>query len=114
MGWLIHKTVAKKPNWIVDIGDPFSFNTTTPINDFNKFGKLNTRFERSLLKNATSISVTTCKTREDYINFLPGIESKIFEIPPLIPKAQNPIEPNLKNLLNDNNQKSSVKQDEAG
>ena len=85
VGWLIRKTIDERLKWIVDIGDPYSFNTTTPINDFNKFGKLNISFEKSLLSNASVISVTTEKTKEDYIEFLPSISNNIVVIPPLIP-----------------------------
>ncbi len=85
VGSLIHKHNGKNIPWLVDIGDPFSFNKLTPINDFKKFSKKNQKFERSLLKDANAITVTTEETKKDYIQFFPAVESKIVVIPPLIP-----------------------------
>ena len=104
VGWFIKKYLIKKNiNWIVDIGDPFSFNTITPINNFKIFSKLNSSFERSMLRKADSISVTTARTKEEYVKFTPGVKEKIFVISPMIP--QN----NHNNFNLDNYSKSKMK-----
>lgn len=104
VGSLIHKTIAKNIPWIVDIGDPFSFNKLTQINDFKKFGSRNQKFEQHLLNDASVLTVTTKETKEDYLNSFSAIESKIIVIPPLIP-PRNKVEINSTHLGLVNNQK---------
>jgi glycosyltransferase involved in cell wall biosynthesis len=85
VGSLLHRTIGKNIPWLVDIGDPFSFNKLTQINDFKKYGKTNYKFETKLLRDASVLSVTTQETKNDYLNLFPAAESKIIVIPPIIP-----------------------------
>lgn len=89
VGSFIHKGIGKNIPWLVDIGDPFSFNKTTPINDFKKFAQKNKNFEQNLLRDASIVTVTTEETKADYIHFFSVTESKIIVIPPLIPTKKN-------------------------
>ena len=84
VGWIINQWFAKKLPWIVDIGDPFSFNLLTPINDFKRFSKLNHRFESNMLHRASYVTVTTEKTKIEYERQFSINQQKIRVIPPLI------------------------------
>ena len=108
VGSLLHKTVGKRIPWLVDIGDPFSFNKLTQINDFKKYGKLNHKFETNLLRDASILSVTTQETKNDYLKLYPAAESKIVVIPPIIPtKSEAPLD--LIDIgLSDNSKKNLI------
>lgn len=70
-------------NWIVDIGDPFSFLVEAPKNNHRLYKKINFAAERSILNGANAISVTVEATRQKYISNFKQIEEKIKVIPPL-------------------------------
>jgi hypothetical protein len=81
--------------WLVDIGDPFSFMTETPVNNTVLFRSLNARSESSVLALADAITVTTEGTRQEYWRCFRAIEkSKIKVVPPLFspPKITNSLE----------------------
>jgi hypothetical protein len=70
--------------WIVDIGDPFSFMTETPVNNYKLFHSLNARSESRVLQMADAITVTTEGTKREYLkHFSALISKKIVAIPPL-------------------------------
>ncbi len=70
--------------WVMDIGDPFSFMTATPVNNTALFRGLNTRSESSVLASADAVAVTTEETRLEYLKYFPKIEqSKMAVVPPL-------------------------------
>ena len=69
--------------WVVDIGDPFSFMSETPVNNHRLFGRLNYRVESKVLKNADFVSVTTKETKTEYLKYFPNMPaSKMTVIPP--------------------------------
>jgi len=71
-------------HWIVDIGDPFSFTKTPPINNLKLYSKINSLSEAKVLITADAISVTTQETKDNYLNHFPKIDKdKIQVIPPL-------------------------------
>jgi glycosyltransferase involved in cell wall biosynthesis len=91
VGWQLKKQFPYI-KWIVDVGDPFSFQEFEPINNPQFYKKINYLFERQAFRQADGISVTTKKTLEKYVELFPEIENKIEIIPPLIsiyPKYQD-------------------------
>jgi hypothetical protein len=76
--------------WVVDIGDPFSFMSETPLNNAALFQSLNFRSESSVLHMADAIAVTTEGTRGEYLKCFPGLgPEKIVVIPPLFSPTKN-------------------------
>jgi hypothetical protein len=70
--------------WIVDIGDPFSFMTETPVNNTRLFRSINSRSESLVLQMADAIAVTTQGTKLEYLKCFPGLmQEKIVVVPPL-------------------------------
>jgi glycosyltransferase involved in cell wall biosynthesis len=70
--------------WVVDIGDPFSFMTKTPLNNHKLFKNLNARSESQVLQIADAVTVTTEGTKYEYLkHFSSLISRKIIVIPPL-------------------------------
>ncbi len=85
-GHVVGRYLQKKykvPYWLVDIGDPFCFVETTPLNNAKLYRKLNTQFERSVFNEANGISVTTAGTAKIYTDLFPESGSKIHVIPPV-------------------------------
>ena len=74
-------------NWLVDIGDPFSFEDVEPPNNRMLYSRLNKRIEQTVFRNADGISVTTQNTQEKYAELFGDYESKIHVIPPLLSKT---------------------------
>ena len=75
--------------WVVDIGDPFSFMTETPVNNTKLFKALNTRSESLVLHMADAVAVTTEGTRLEYLKCFSTIgQSKIVVLPPLFAAPQ--------------------------
>jgi hypothetical protein len=82
VGWSLQKKYPIR--WVVDIGDPFSFMTETPVNNHGIFNRLNYYSEERILQKADAISVTTDQTKTEYCKYFPSIaSSKISVIPPL-------------------------------
>jgi hypothetical protein len=70
--------------WIVDIGDPFSFMSETPVNNHRLYSGLNYRAESEVLNHADAVAVTTDATKSQYIKCFPDlVANKISVIPPL-------------------------------
>jgi hypothetical protein len=70
--------------WIVDIGDPFSFMSETPVNNHRLYSRLNYRVESEVLNHADAIAVTTDATKTQYLKHFPDLgANKISVIPPL-------------------------------
>lgn len=82
-----YRTFTNAPascNWILDLGDPFSFMEQAPPNNFRLYCKLNRWFERRAFNRAGAISVTNEATRVLYAQLYPESASKITVIPPLL------------------------------
>lgn len=71
-------------NWLVDIGDPFSFREDCPGNNLRLYRRLNYRLESQIFRLADSISVTTDSTRRIFAELHYGSAAKIKVIPPLM------------------------------
>ncbi|MFH1983060.1 MAG: glycosyltransferase [Pseudomonadota bacterium] len=71
------------PCWIVDIGDPFCFVETTPLNNPKLYPRINARVERKVFAAADTVSVTTDGTAAIYATLFPESRSKIKVIPPV-------------------------------
>ena len=70
--------------WLVDIGDPFSFMTETPVNNTTLFRGINARSESLVMELADAVAVTTEETRQEYLKCFATIgQSKIAVVPPL-------------------------------
>jgi len=79
-------------HWLVDIGDPFSFMTKTPVNNTALFRSLNVRSESSVLALADAVAVTTEGTRQEYLKCFPKMEqTKIAVVPPLFALPTSPV-----------------------
>ena len=92
VGWRIKKD---RPglNWLVDIGDPFCFMDTTPVNNRLLYKRLNYRVERSVLGSSNAIAVTTRPTLERYLDLFPELTDRMHVIPPLAPPVGPSSEP---------------------
>jgi glycosyltransferase involved in cell wall biosynthesis len=71
-------------DWIIDLGDPFSFLVESPPNNQFLYARLNARFERAAFRAAHAVAVTTRRTAERYGAVFPESASKISVIPPLL------------------------------
>lgn len=71
--------------WIVDIGDPFSFLTETPMNDLSRFGERNVRSEAEVLAAADAVAVTCEPCRQEYALRFPESAEKLKVIGPMLP-----------------------------
>ena len=70
--------------WLVDVGDPFCFMDTTPVNNHILYKRLNYRAEKQVFQSANWITVTNDKTAELYKTIFPESSHKIKVIPPLL------------------------------
>jgi glycosyltransferase involved in cell wall biosynthesis len=70
--------------WLVDIGDPFAFETGTPPNNESLYRGLNYRAERGVLGEADEVSVTTAGTAERYVQAFPETAGRIHVVPPIV------------------------------
>jgi hypothetical protein len=86
-GMLIRRGAMRSIPWIADIGDPFSFNTTTPSNNYLLYMGLNFLFEGRLFRRVAGAAVSTERTRNLYCRYFPGARDKFVVIPPMIPSA---------------------------
>lgn len=83
---LIGRTLKKRHpqlNWLVDLGDPFSFREDNATNNFDLYQQRNLRIERDVFSLADSVTVTTESTRVRYCELFPGSADKIQVIGPL-------------------------------
>jgi len=90
---LVGLTVRKKfpgTRWIVDIGDPFSFLTETPMNDLSRFGERNVQSEAEVLAAADAVTVTCEPCREEYARQFPEAAGKLKVIGPMLPPIEFP------------------------
>jgi len=74
-------------NWLVDIGDPFSFRRDHPANNHTLYKSLNYRTERRIFEMADKISVTTESTRHKYAELFSSAAGKIKVIGPMMSKT---------------------------
>lgn len=74
----------RKVSWLVDIGDPFCLMDDPAPNNIALYRQLSQRVDRSVLREAEVISVTTLGTRDAYARLFPESAEKIHVIPPLL------------------------------
>jgi hypothetical protein len=70
--------------WLVDIGDPFSFEESTPPNNFRIYRRLNHLLESKVFGKAAHITVTNSMTRDKYAELFPRSSGRISVINPVI------------------------------
>jgi len=70
--------------WTVDIGDPFCFAESVPINNYRLFKKLNYFSEKKVFEYADSISLTNCFALDRYAKIFSKCKGKLYVIPPLL------------------------------
>jgi len=70
--------------WLVDVGDPFSFETAIPPNNRCLYEDINRTVERKVFAVADCVAVTTAETQNRYAELFPESKSKIVVIPPLL------------------------------
>lgn len=76
------KAIRRNAHWIMDVGDPFSFDDGVPQNNLKLYRRLNRLVERKLFKAADAVAVTTELTRERYADLFPESAHKVRVIPP--------------------------------
>jgi glycosyltransferase involved in cell wall biosynthesis len=76
------KKVHSELNWVVDIGDPFSFRLDNPTNNHALYKQLNFRKEAGVFRFSNAVTVTTTNTLKKYADLFPESASKISVIPP--------------------------------
>lgn len=76
--------------WVVDIGDPFSFDLGAPPNNMRLYRRLNRRVERDVFARARAVTVTTEPTRREYARMFPQSAGKLSVIPPLLSLQTSP------------------------
>ncbi len=87
VGMLIRRGAMRSIPWIADIGDPFSFNTTTPSNNYLLYAGLNFLFEGKLFRRVAGAVVSTERTRQLYCRYFRRACGKFVVIPPMIPST---------------------------
>jgi glycosyltransferase involved in cell wall biosynthesis len=70
--------------WLIDLGDPFSFQVENPPNNRFLYAGLNARFERAAFHAARAVAVTNQRTAARYGAEFPESAAKISVIPPLL------------------------------
>ncbi len=70
--------------WLVDVGDPFCFMDTTPVNNHMLYKRFNYKAEKQVFQSANWITVTNDKTADLYKTIFPESSHKIKVIPPLL------------------------------
>jgi hypothetical protein len=83
VGLRVHAALSSS-QWLVDIGDPFSFLELSSANNRRLYSWLNVRTEHHIFRQAHAISVTTEPTRQLYTMRFPDTAPKIHVIPPLL------------------------------
>lgn len=78
--------------WLVDIGDPFSVQEKTPVNNPRLYRRLNRRAEGGVLSAARAVVVTAPSVRERYAAAFPAAAAKIAVIPPLWAPPADPVD----------------------
>lgn len=76
--------------WVVDIGDPFSLDSTVPSNNVRLYRRLNRRIDRRVLEVCDAISVTVEGCKASLIDEFSLDSGKIKVIPPLFSLSQTP------------------------
>ncbi len=70
--------------WLVDAGDPFSFQDVTPVNNTRMHGRRNESAEREVLSRADAVAVTNPAAMTEYAARFPESAGKIHVVPPLL------------------------------
>lgn len=81
------KKALPELRWVVDIGDPFSIDTTVPSNNHRLYRRLNRRAEAAVLNKCDAISVTVEGCRKIFMDDFAIGPDKIRVIPPLLSLA---------------------------
>ncbi len=71
--------------WLTDIGDPFSFLTETPPNNFRLHAARNHAAEEHVLRHCAAVAVTCQGAADVYAERFAGCKNKLHVIPPLLP-----------------------------
>lgn len=83
--------------WIIDIGDPFSFDYTQNVNNTYLYNKLNIRYERYIFNLSNAVTVTNMDTKIKYINTLKLDTEIINVIGPMLSIDYNQLSENAGN-----------------
>ncbi len=79
--------------WLVDIGDPFSFEESTPPNNHRIYRRLNHLLESKVFKRAAHITVTNAMTRDKYAELFQRSSGRISVIHPVISPPDPGLQP---------------------
>jgi hypothetical protein len=71
-------------SWIVDVGDPFSIQDVTPVNNPFLYRRLNFRTEEKVFALARAVAVTNDSMLREYVERFPECADRIRVIPPLL------------------------------
>ena len=83
VGLRMKKDLPATP-WLADVGDPFSFQDVTPVNNARLHGGRNVSAEREVLSRADAVAVTNPAARTEYAARFPESAGKIHVVPPLL------------------------------
>jgi len=86
-GHLVGKQLKKdfsEVTWLADVGDPFSFQDATPVNNVGLYGCRNVSAEREVFSRADAVTVTNPAVMEEYAARFPESAGKVCVIPPLL------------------------------
>jgi hypothetical protein len=83
VGKAVRKVAPELP-WLVDVGDPFSFELGAPPNNMRLYRGVNRRAEETVFAQADAVTVTTGATLREYARLFPASAGKLSVIPPLL------------------------------
>lgn len=86
VGMALLSRLPRRPSWLLDLGDPFSFADEAPPNNYRLYRGLNHKVERRAFRQADVVTVTTEETRRLYTSAFPESSEKVHVIPPLAPR----------------------------
>ena len=83
--------------WLADVGDPFSFQDGTPVNNARLHGGRNVSAEREVLSRVDAVTVTNPALMAEYAARFPESAAKLHVVPPLL--SLNPPPPGSPRLF---------------
>jgi glycosyltransferase involved in cell wall biosynthesis len=86
-GHLVGKRLKKEfpeLTWLADVGDPFSFQDATPVNNVRLYDRRNVSAEREVFSGANAVVVTNPAAMDEYSARFPESAWKLRVIPPLL------------------------------
>ena len=87
--------------WIIDIGDPFSFDYIQNVNNTYLYNKLNASYERHIFKLSNAVTVTNLDTKIKYIEALNLPRNTITVIGPMLSIDHKQLSVNAENSKKD-------------